>query len=249
MTQENNYKVLFGDCLVRLREIESNSIDAVITDPPYSSGGFNDTQKRSAKGQGLRSGTIDEIGWFVNDNMTTSGVVYLLREVMVECERVMKDGASALVFTDWRMVANLAPALESTGVQFRNIIVWDKGSPGLGNGFRPQHEFIMHFVKGSGNYYSNHGRNVLSSKRMGVNNRLHQTQKPVELLAKLIEVVTKEGDTILDPFFGSGSTGEAALKMGRNIIGIEKMEMYHKISTERLAKVHQAEQSTLFVQP
>jgi site-specific DNA-methyltransferase (adenine-specific) len=235
-----------GDCLIKLKELPSNSVDAVITDPPYCSGGFSETQKKQATGQGLRSETIQEIGWFTNDNMTTQGLVWLLRSVMVECERIMKDGASALVFTDWRMIVALAPALESTGLQFRNIIVWDKGNPGLGNGFRPQHEIILHYVKGKGNYYSQSVGNVIRSKRMHSTARLHQTQKPVELLAKLIEVVSKKGDTILDPFFGSGSTGEAAIKLGRSIIGIEKSEVYHDIATERIEETVKTEQGSLF---
>lgn len=238
--------IFSGDCLLKLRELQSNSVDAVITDPPYCSGGFSETQKKAASGQGLRSETIQEIGWFVNDNMTTQGLVWLLRSVMVECERLMKDGASALVFTDWRMITSLAPALESTGLQFRNLIVWDKGNPGLGNGFRPQHEIILHYVKGKGNYYSQSIGNVIKSKRILSDNRLHQTQKPTDLLGKLVEVVTKPGDLILDPFFGSGSTGEAALKLGRSIIGIEKSEVYHKIASERLHAVVSNEQRSLF---
>jgi len=207
---------------------------------------FSETQKKQASGQGLRSETIQEIGWFTNDNMTTQGLVWLLRSVMVECERIMKEGASALVFTDWRMIVALAPALESTGLQFRNIIVWDKGNPGLGNGFRPQHEIILHYVKGKGNYHSQSVGNVIRSKRMHSTARLHQTQKPVELLAKLIEVVSKKGDTILDPFFGSGSTGEAAIKLGRSIIGIEKSEVYHNIATQRIEETVKTEQASLF---
>ncbi len=235
-----------GDCLIKLKELPSNTVDAVITDPPYCSGGFSETQKKQASGQGLRSETIQEIGWFTNDNMTTQGLVWLLRSVMVECERIMKEGASALVFTDWRMIVALAPALESTGLQFRNIIVWDKGNPGLGNGFRPQHEIILHYVKGKGNYYSQSVGNVIKSKRIHSESRLHQTQKPTDLLGKLIEVVSKKGDTILDPFFGSGSTGEAAIKLGRSIIGIEKSEVYHQIATQRIAEAVKAEQVSLF---
>ena len=226
-----------GDCLEKLKELPDESVEAVITDPPYCSGGFSESQKKSASGQGLRSETIKEVGWFVNDNMSTSGLIWLLRSAMVECERVMKEGASAMVFTDWRMVAHLAPALESSGLQFRNMIVWDKGNCGLGNGFRPQHEIILHYVKGKGNYFDQSTGNVIRSKRVNSNDKLHQTQKPTDLLAKLLKVVTQEGDTVLDPFFGSGSLGEACLKMNRKFIGIEKSKFYVQEATRRIEGV------------
>jgi site-specific DNA-methyltransferase (adenine-specific) len=75
---------------------------------------------------------------------------------------------------------------------------------------------------------------VIRSKRVHHEERLHQTQKPVDLLAKLVKVVTREGDTVLDPFAGSGSTGEACAKLGRNFIGIEKSTIYHQVATQRL---------------
>lgn len=231
------FELLVGDALEKMRPMPSGSVQAVITDPPYCSGGFSETQKKQAAGQGLMSETIKEIGWFVNDNMSTAGLIWLLRTVAVEAERILEDGGSMLMFTDWRMVPHLAPALESSGMQYRNMIVWNKGAPGLGNGFRPQHEIILHFVKGSGNYYDLTVGNVINCGRMSHLQRLHQTQKPVEVMAKLVKVVTKEGDTVLDPFAGSGSTGEACLKLGRNFIGIEKSGRYHQVATQRLTTV------------
>lgn len=235
-----------GDCLEKLRELPDESVEAVITDPPYCSGGFNEAQKQLAKGQGLRTETIDEIGWFFSDNMSTGGITWLMRHVGLELFRVMKPSASLLMFTDWRMLINLAPVIESCGFQYRALIVWDKGSPGLGNGFRPQHELIILFVKGSAQFFDNSTGNVLRSQRMSPQKRIHQTEKPTDLLAKLLKVTTKEGDTVLDPFFGSGSLGEACLKMNRKFIGIEKSKFYVQEATRRIEGVKANIDTSLF---
>lgn len=225
-----------ADCLQLLKSLPANSVQAVLTDPPYCSGGFTEAAKQGAAGQGLRSERLQITGWFSNDNMTTQGLVWLLREVMVECERLLCDGGSAIVFTDWRMVTALAPALESTGLQFRNLLVWDKGQSGLGNGFRPQHELMLHLVKGKPIFYSKSGSNVLKTSRVHWQAKQHPTEKPTELLTQLLQVITQKGDVVLDPFFGSGSTGVAAIKAGRSVIGIGKTAIHYTTATERLAK-------------
>lgn len=229
-------KILFSDCLLALPKIEDETVDAVVTDPPYCSGGFSESGKKSAKGQGLRSETLKKIGWFANDNMTTGGLVWLLRACMVEAERILKPGGSALIFTDWRMVPALAPALESSGLRYQNQIVWDKGSPGLGTGFRPQHEMILHYVKGSAVFHDCAAGNVIRCPRTSRKIKTHQTEKPVQLLESLIRVVSPEGGTVLDMFAGSGSTGEACQNLGRNFIGIEKAEKYAIDAAERLKR-------------
>ena len=244
--QEERYKVLFGDCLIQLKTIQSNSVDAVITDPPYSSGGFSEAQKMSAKSMGIDSKRLKEMEWFPSDNMTTAGMIYLIRACCLEFDRVLKPNTSLLMFTDWRMVINLVPVIESCGFRFRNIIVWDKGSPGLGNGFRPTHEMIMHFVKGKSKFYSGKGSNVIREKRVTPKKRVHHTQKPTLLLKRLIEVVTDEGQTVLDPFFGSGSVGEACMNMNRSVIGIEKSSIHYHTAKERLDNCDLEDKISLF---
>jgi DNA modification methylase len=238
--------IINADCLQVLKEMQPETINAVVTDPPYCSGGFSEAGKSNAKGQGLRSETIREEGWFVNDNMTTAGLVWLLRNVAVEVERLLKTGGSMLMFTDWRMVPHLAPALESSGLRYQNMIVWDKMQVGLGRGFRSQHEIILHFTKGTGVYFDKSTGNVLRSKRINAQTRLHQTEKPVELLAQLVKVVTQPGDVVLDPFGGSMSTGETCVRLGRNFVGIDKGRGYCEIGKERLKKAAQTIQTSLF---
>ena len=225
-----------GDCLEVMRSMPDKSVDAVVTDPPYCSGGFSETGRRQAKGQGLRSETLREAGWFINDNMGTAGLIWLLRQMATEAHRLLKDGCSMCVFTDWRMVSTLAPALESTGFRWQNLVVWDKGNPGLGFGFRPQHEIILHYVKGTGKYYRKDISNVLRAKRVPAQEKDHQTQKPVDLIEQLVTLVADAGDVVLDPFAGSGTTGVACAQTGRNFIGVEIDPEYYAIAEKRIAE-------------
>jgi DNA modification methylase len=235
--RENNMKL---NCVYNMDAIDfcdmldSDSVDAYVTDPPYCSGGFSEVGKKQAKGQGVRSEALRNTGWFINDNMTTSGLVFLLRAVAQEMYRTLKPGGSAMMFTDWRMLTHLAPAIESVGFRYQNMIVWDKGSMGLGTGFRPQHEIIMHFVKGTGQFHSHFVGNVISSSRVNASKRLHQTEKPVAILQKVIEVVSAKGGLIVDPFCGSGSTLEAAHNLDRNYLGSEINPEYVAIANSRL---------------
>ncbi len=241
--------ILQGDCLQHIQTLADESIDAVITDPPYSSGAVLEAQKQSAGRQGIRDNVKQNqrFAWFSGNNMTTMGINHLIRNLGVEFERVCKPGASVLVFCDWRMVINFVPALESCGLIYRNLIVWDKGSFGMGTGFRNQHELIIHLTKGSAEYYSASFANVLKCGRTyQKKERIHPTEKPVKILHDLLQVVTKEGDTVLDPFFGSGSLGEACIKSNRNFIGIEKNGLYYKNAVERINTVTNNEQGSLF---
>jgi DNA modification methylase len=212
-------KLYLGDCRDILPTLPK--VDAVVTDPPYCSGGFNEAGKQAAKGMGLRSETIRDLGWFVNDNMTTAGLCWLMSSVAGWSRRILKEGGTFTAFTDWRMAGALAPAIEASGFRYQNLIVWAKPSAGLGRGFRAQHELALHFSNGTPEYHSASYGNVLTSPRVHSGDREHQTQKPIELMTKIVETVAGLGQTVLDPFMGSGSTGAAAVCMERNFIGCE----------------------------
>lgn len=226
--------ITIGDAIQEMRKLNDASIDALITDPPYCSGGHSEARRRRANVQGVRSSTEKKKDWFINDNMGTAGLVWLLRSMMIEAERILKPGGSALVFVDWRMITAVAPALESSGMKFQNMIVWNKGSMGLGKGFRPQHEMILHYVKGTGQFYAKNVANVITEKRVFHGHKLHQAEKPVGLLRKLIQVVTEPGMTVLDPFAGSGATGQACREKGRKFIGVEKSGKIAQVAIDRI---------------
>ena len=226
--------IYHGDALDVMRELANASVDAVVMDPPYCAGSVSEAGRVAAAGQGLRSDNLKRFGWFVGDNMGTAGLVWLLRSVAFEATRIVKATGSMLVFCDWRMQASLQPAIESAGVRYQGLIVWDKQHLGMGNGFRCQHELILHFTFGSPEYHDKGTPNVLRSRRVSSGEREHQTQKPIDLLSRLIRVVTPSGGTVLDPFAGSGSTLHAAKNLGCGAIGIEREQSHCATAAERL---------------
>ncbi len=183
---------------------------------------------------GLRSETLRETGWFVNDNMTSSGISWLMSHIAGWSRRLLAEGGTFTAFTDWRMVPTLVPAIESAGFRYQSLVVWKKPSAGLGTGFRAQHELAMHFANGTPRYHSSSHGNVLEAKRVHSSSRQHQTEKPVDLITKILEVVSQPEDVILDPFMGSGTTLVAAKQNGRKAVGIELDERYCEIAVNRL---------------
>jgi site-specific DNA-methyltransferase (adenine-specific) len=224
-----------GDALGVLQSHPSFRARALVSDPPYCSGGFTEAAKRSAKGQGLRSETLREGEWFGGDNMTSAGLQWLLRAVAVAFKgHALDDGCTASFFCDWRMVPLLATAIESAGLRFQSMPIWDKQAVGLGTGFRAQHECILHFAIGGPRYHSKSHGNVLRAPRVSAD-RDHPTEKPVSLMAKIIDVQAEPGTLVLDPFMGSGSTGVAAVMNGRSFVGIEHDPGHFETACRRLA--------------
>lgn len=226
------WRVEQGDCLELLRGLPNASVDAVVTDPPYCSGGFREADKRSSKGLISDEG-LQRHGWFASDNMGTAGLVWLLRSVAVQAHRLLVDGGSLLVFCDWRMLNNLAPALESAGLKRQGLVIWDKGAVGLGAGFRSQHECVLHFVKGVGRFHDASVGNVIRCPRPS-NDREHPAEKPVDLMRALVRVVCRKGGTVLDPFCGSGSTGVATVMERSDFIGFERESCFVDIARSRV---------------
>ncbi|MGF7175861.1 DNA-methyltransferase [Azospirillum doebereinerae] len=247
--------LMLGDCIERMRELPDASVDLVLTDVPYSSGAtreagktaFNKTMTRSTKAGGRER-------WFGSDCLGTRGFKELLRTCALEWQRVLVSGGFVLSFIDWRMKHDLMDAVEEAAAEHRWMelegpaydavesadlkrsteIVWNKMVMGMGRQARRQHENIMVFSKGTGRDGFNHRTgSVLSHKpvRLG----LHPTEKPVGLLVELIELHCPPGGTVLDPFFGSCSTGHAAVSTGRRFIGVERDRRFHEVGWKRLA--------------
>lgn len=223
-----------ADCLDVMVDMTAGSVESVITDPPYCAGAVSEAQRTRANGQGLRSENLKRFGWFVGDNMGTAGLVWLLRSVACAAKYVTSPSGSLLVFCDWRMLASLQPAIESAGLRYQNLIVWDKVHMGLGCGFRARHELVMHFTMGGPEYHDKGTSNVIPCDRVGRDDREHQTQKPEELLSRMIQVVTPVGGRVLDPFAGSGTTLLAAWRAGRQAVGSEVDESCCEVAAKRL---------------
>jgi len=127
-----------------------------VTDPPYASGARTEANKPSSgamvRGQRWNSRPIE------NDQMTTTGFVWLIREVCQAVRPLLMTGGSLLSFIDWRQWPNLVGAVESTNLRVNGMIVWDKQSMGLGHGFRAQHELVLHASRGVARVNANPSR-------------------------------------------------------------------------------------------
>ena len=199
------HRVLCADCKrpesVAL-VMDGEDVAVVVTDPPYCSGGFQE----SSKGAGTW-------GKIAADNLSTRGYQALITAAL-EAARTQ----AAYIFTDWRMWTPLLDVMESCGVAARSMIVWDKKHPAMGNLWRNQHELVMYGCRSGGTRMKGIGArgNVIQCSR--TKNELHYTQKPVELLMGILDQDSKsqrEKCSVLDPFAGSGSTLIACEKMGR----------------------------------
>lgn len=181
----------------------------MLSDPPYSSGGFNEAQRRSGSSESR------SMPWLQGDALGTLAMSHLLREVALEARRVIKPGGTMSLFSDWKMVPVFAPVVESAGWRWRAQIVWDKLSQGSGNGWMPQHEMVLHFADASTRYVKG-VPNVIRCARVPNASREHPTQKPVDLLCALLSPVVEPGvhAVIADPFAGSGSLIEACRRLG-----------------------------------
>ncbi len=242
MVQIGDCTLYLGDCLEVLSELPDNSADAIVTDPPYCSGAATEAHKGAATHQGLRTETIknQRFTWFAADNMTTSGLVWLMRSLSVASARIVVDSGSLLAFCDWRMSINLAPAMESAGWRLRNLCIWNKGSFGLGTGFRPQHEMIIHLTKRAPVFHHQGYGNVLDCRRTARAEQEHPTEKPTALMKALIEVAAPRGGVVVDPFMGSGSTGVAAVSIGRKFIGVEVDPANFAIACKRIRAAYES---------
>lgn len=227
----SRYEVRAGDSLLLLRDLPADSVDAVVTDPPYSSGGMmrtdrvsNLTARKYVRGMDSDSYSF---GDFVGDSRDQRAFGLWVALWTAELLRVCKPGSRMMCFTDWRQLPTVCDAVQAGGWVWRGIIPWVKPIGGVrpvNGGWRQRAEFVVVATNGRqdptgeyGNgYYDELGPIECSANR----DRIHPTEKPLALLRELVRMTPPDG-LILDPFAGSGSTGVAALLEGRRAMLFE----------------------------
>lgn len=214
--------VIHGDSLTVLRQMEPESVDAIITDPPYGIGYQSNYRK------------VEVMGKIANDNAPFIWFLY-------DAFRVLKSGASGrgtlVCFTRWDVQQVFIDAIQLAGFTVKSEIIWDKVTHGMGDlkaQFAPTHENIIFAVKGKFSFPGHRPKDLITFKKLNGSQMVHPTEKPVGLMADLITAVTKPGDVILDPFAGSGSTLVAAKKTGRRFVGIELDDGYFEKAQRRV---------------
>jgi site-specific DNA-methyltransferase (adenine-specific) len=238
------WRIVEGPCLQTVETLPEASVDAVITDPPYSSGGFTrDEKSRSVTAKYQKTGTRREYPTFSGDaHDQRSHLVWSVLWIEA-CLRVLKPGGYFMVFSDWRQLPLMSDAVQAGGVIWRGIVAWDKGRGARAPNkayFKHQCEYIVWGSKGALPPLQHDGpfdgciqANVLQS------DKFHLTGKPTALMRELVRPVAP-GGIILDPFMGSGTTGVAAVMSGRRFLGIEREAAYVQIARERLERVRYA---------
>ncbi|HEV3262775.1 MAG TPA: site-specific DNA-methyltransferase, partial [Gemmataceae bacterium] len=159
----------------------------------------------------------------------------------------LSAGAHVYVFIDWRQTPNVYGMLESCGYRVNHCLVWAKTHFGMGAYWRNQHENIVFASLGTPAAMLDRGRgSVIMHPNVPPQARVHPTEKPVGLIGSVIKAAP--GQTILDPFMGSGSTGVAAVKEGRHFVGIEIERRYFDLACKRIEEAY-AEPRLFTTQP
>lgn len=213
--------------------IESGSIDLIVTDPPMFLSHYEeiDLPERAPM-------RIDKGPWDHTDN--PMGEFGRWAE---DFHRVLKEGGSLYVFVNDHYISHLRDALEEAGLTIRTLITWHKTNPApkvRRHTYCMSTEHIWFATKGSGHTFNWQGQsqmhNFIEVPIVAGAGRLHPTQKPVPILKKWNKISSNPGDIVLDPFAGSGSTGVAALELGRDFALVEKERQYVDIIRERLIR-------------
>jgi site-specific DNA-methyltransferase (adenine-specific) len=230
--------IILGDCLQELPKIESNSIDLIITDPPYlisRDSNFKQISDSTSKEMSTKYNISIDFGDWDKVELDFN---YLFKEWF----RILKKGGTLIVFYDVWKSNEIKESANIVGFKQPRVCAWTKTNPvpinSKTNYLSNATEYFFTFVKGGkptfNSVYDNgfykfpicHGKERLQ----------HPTQKPLSLISQLIEKHSNSGDLVLDNFAGTGTVGEACVKLGRDYILIEKEETYFNMICDRLNK-------------
>ena len=245
--------IIEGDTIENLKKIPDDSIDLIFADPPY----FMQTEGELLRTDGTKfQGVEDEWDKF-NDYNEYDKFCF---EWLKECKRVLKKDGAIWVIGSFQNIYRLGYIMQNLGFWILNDVIWSKpnAAPNFsGTRYQNSHETLLWCTKSKKSKYTfnyktmkhlNNDKQDKSVWDIGIcigNERLknedgkkiHSTQKPEKLLYKVILSTTKPNDIVLDPFFGTGTTGAIAKLLGRNWIGIERETSYNKAALERINKI------------
>jgi len=241
--------LLTGDCIEALNQLPENSVDLIFADPPYNLQLTQDLWRPNRSKVAAVEDSWDKFENFAAYDTFT-------REWLAACRRVLKDNGTIWVIGTYHNIYRVGAILQDLGFWVLNDIIWTKSNPMPqfhGVRFANAHETLIWAQKVRGapytfNYHALKSLNddlqmrsdwvaplVTGRERIKVNGtRAHSTQKPEALLYRVILATSNPGDVVLDPFFGTGTTGAVAKKLHRHWIGIERDPAYIKIARERI---------------
>ena len=224
-------KIYNEDCLIGFKDVDSNSIDLIVTDPPY---------KITARGNGGNSG-----GMFQKKEVN-NGKVFKTNDLEIEdwlpeFYRVLKPDSHCYIMTNNKNITHYLNIIDNSDFHFIKNLIWVKDNKIMGQAYMSQFEYIIMLRKGSHKRINNCGVsdvfNIPNKKIKDENGKtIHDTEKPIELMQTLIENSTNPNDIVLDPFVGIGSTAIACINTSRNYIGFELDKHYCDIANARIQK-------------
>ena len=249
-------KILKGDCLEQLNKLPAKSVDLIFADPPYNLQLEGDLKRPD-------NSEVDAVDDHWDQFESFAAYDAFTREWLTACRRVLKDTGTLWVIGSYHNIFRVGTALQDLGYWLLNDVVWRKTNPMpnfRGRRFTNAHETLIWAAKGADekgytfNYTAmkalnddlqmrsdwllpicNGGERLKDKKGQ----KAHPTQKPEALLHRVILASSNPGDTVLDPFFGTGTTGAVAKRLGRNWIGIEREQAYIEVAEERIANTKQ----------
>lgn len=213
------------DCIEGLQMLPDNSIDLLLTDPPYNVSMKSNFHTMGRKGVdfGDWDKGFDQQSW-----------------LSIACEKVRKGG-SVIIFNDYKNIGLMSDVLAENGFIVKELLIWRKLNPMPRNRDRlyvTSVEVALWAVKGKG-WTFNRQRDtyenaIFESPIVNHKHRFHPTQKPLSVIESLIKIHSNENDIILDPFMGSGTTAVASIRNNRRFIGFETEREYVEIASQRL---------------
>ncbi|PAU61950.1 adenine methyltransferase [Pseudomonas sp. PIC25] len=225
-----------GDCLRFLATLGDESVDALITDPPYSSGGLHASARQQCPSSKYIGSDGKKWNEFVGDNRDQRSQLAWYVLWLSEAHRILKAGSPVCLFTDWRQLPLTTDALQAAGFIWRGITVWDKteASRPVPGRFRSQAEYIVWGSKGA--MPLNRAAPVLPGvirEPVRKADKFHMTGKPTALMRQVVKICER-GGVVLDPFAGSGTTLVAAAMEGFGWLGSEMLKHNITVTQERL---------------
>lgn len=223
--KENLNTVIYGDSYEILKNIPDKSIDMILTDPPYGINYQSNMRVKSDKFEKLE-----------NDNNSSRFLIYK------DFYRVLKDNTVCVVFCSFKNYADDFNELKKY-FDIKNCIIWFKGGGGIGDlthTLATDYEMAIIGHRWQCKLRGKREGSVWKSNKVNSKTMYHPTEKPIDIIEKIIDSFSDKTNIILDPFLGSGTTAVACKNLKRNFIGIEKKEEYCEIARQRLR------QSTLF---
>ncbi len=256
-------QILAGDCIEIMNSLPEGSVDLIFADPPYNLQLRGDLHRPDNSKVDAVDDAWDQFGSFADYDRFT-------RDWLAAARRVLKPQGAIWVIGSYHNIFRLGAELQNQGFWMLNDVVWRKANPMpnfRGKRLTNAHETLIWASKSEGAKYTfnyealkalNEGIQMRSDWVLPIctggerlkdeqGDKAHPTQKPESLLHRVLIGTTNPGDVVLDPFFGTGTTGAVAKKLGRDFIGIEREEAYRKVAQKRLDRIRKFDRESLDV--